>query len=62
MSEMMIRILITMGMKLVTERFISRTAVQLLWALAKNTSNELDNTMVKNVAEALAVDLPGEAK
>jgi hypothetical protein len=58
MSAMIINILVKLGMSLVTETFISRTVVQALWSLAKNTSNELDNQLVKNVADALKVELP----
>jgi hypothetical protein len=56
----MLKIALSLIMKLLTEKFLSKTAVHLLASLAKSTANELDDQIVSNVAEALAIPLPGK--
>ena len=55
MSGLMIKILIGIGGKLLTETFVSRMVVHSLRAAAKKTTNTVDDQMVQNVADALGI-------
>jgi hypothetical protein len=54
-------ILIKMGMKLMTERFVSRAAVLLSWEVARRTEPLWDDGLVISAAEELGVKLPPKA-
>jgi hypothetical protein len=43
--------------RLITETFLSKVAIEILWALAKSSKNTLDDKIVRHVAEALNVKI-----
>jgi hypothetical protein len=51
-------ILIKMGMRLLTERFVSRLAVLSSWEVARRTESLWDDNLVIAAAEELGVKLP----
>ena len=55
MSQLAIKIGWALLSKLLTEAFVSKTVVYGLSSIAKNTTNQLDDKMVKAVADALGV-------
>jgi hypothetical protein len=55
---MFANLLAKIGMKLLTETVIARVATLTLWELSKKTDSNLDNEVVKTVADALGVSLP----
>ena len=56
MQNLMISILNKMLISLLTETFVSKLLVHCLTQIAKSTTNELDNKIVKSVADALGVE------
>jgi predicted KAP-like P-loop ATPase len=52
---MMAQIAIKLLLKLATETFISKMVVHGLRALSKSTENDIDDKVVKDVAQALGV-------
>lgn len=58
MSNLIVKVLVSMLAKLVTERFFAKTTVYSLRALARKTDNKLDDQIVRAAAEALGVPLP----
>ena len=52
-QDLLIKAALALGMKLLTEKFIARFIVRGARSLAKATSNELDDGMVDDLAEAL---------
>lgn len=48
-------ILMKLLIKCMTERFVSKMVVHGLTALAKSTKNDIDDKVVNDIAEALAV-------
>lgn len=57
MSNILIKALVAILTKLITERFLAQTIVYVLNHLAKRTTNNLDDSLVASVAEALGVEL-----
>jgi hypothetical protein len=56
MQGMLLKVVVTLGMQLLTSAFLGRTIVIMLRSLAKNTDNELDDAMVNELAKALGCD------
>lgn len=44
-------------MKLMTETFIAKTIVEIMWSLAKSSKNKLDDKIVGAAAKALNVSV-----
>ena len=53
-------LLVKLGMKLLTETFVARVTVLTLWEISKQTDSDLDDEIVKAVADGLCVKLPNE--
>jgi hypothetical protein len=53
MQELVIKMILALVMKLLTERFIARTIIHALRVVAEWTTNKLDDDMVDDIAEAL---------
>lgn len=53
MADIIIKLLIGMGMRLLTERFLGRMLIHGCRSLSDKTSNKLDDSMVDDLAEAL---------
>ena len=53
MFHALLTIAISVGTKLLTEKFLTRLAVILLEKLAKSTDNTLDDKIMKEVKDAL---------
>lgn len=53
MQEIIIKIGVTMVMKLLTETFVSRGMIRIARSLATKTTNQLDDGMVDDIADAL---------
>ena len=53
MQGMLIKLFVGMAMQLLTERFVARTIVRGCRALAEKTTNDLDDGMVDDLADAL---------
>ena len=43
--------------RLVTETFLSKVGVEILWTLAQSSKNKLDDKLVAHAAEALDIPL-----
>lgn len=57
---MLASLLVKLGMKLLTETFVARVTVLTLWEISKQTDSDLDDEIVKAVADGLCVKLPNE--
>ena len=57
MTNILIKALVAILTKLITEKFLAQTIVYILDYLAKKTTNNLDNALVGSVAEALGVQI-----
>jgi hypothetical protein len=53
MQAVLLKILVTLGTQLLTAKFLSRMIVLGLRSLAKVTDNNLDDSMVDEIAKAL---------
>lgn len=51
-------ILLKMGLKLITESFLSKVAIFAAWEAAKRTKPVFDDEIIQAAAEALGVKLP----
>lgn len=58
MTQLIAAIGVSILKRLVTETFLSKIAIEIMWALAKSSKNKLDDKIVKHVGEAL--DIPVE--
>lgn len=52
-TDIALKILIGLGVKILTERFVGRAIVHSLRALSNKTSNSIDDSMVDDLADAL---------
>lgn len=57
MTQIVAAIGVAILKRLVTETFLSKIAVEIMWALAKSSKNKLDDKLVGHAAEALDVPL-----
>lgn len=57
MAQLLAKIAISLITKLITEKFLARLVIEGLTAWSKTTSNDLDDKVVKAMAEALEVDV-----
>jgi hypothetical protein len=57
MSQIAIKLAWGLLSRLLTEAFIAKTIVYILSSVSQNTSNQLDDKIVKAVAEALGVEV-----
>lgn len=57
MGTIIAKLLVGLGMKLITERVFAKMFVLSARALADKTTNKIDNEMVETIAEALDVKL-----
>ena len=57
MGNLIIKALLAIVTKLITEKLLSKIVVYCLDYLAKRTTNKLDDKIVASVAEALGVEL-----
>ena len=55
MQNMIIKMIIGLVTRLLTEKFIARLTVRLLWFFASQTENKVDDGIVHDIAEALGV-------
>lgn len=55
--NVLLSLLVSILKRLATEMFLSRIVVYLLWELAKSSENELDDKIVKTIAETLKVSI-----
>lgn len=55
MGELIAKMAVSIGRRLITEVLLSKIAVYILWHLSQLTSNKLDDKGVKAIAEALNV-------
>lgn len=53
MQDLVIKLVISMAMRLLTEKFLARSILRGCRALAEKTSNALDDGMVDDLADAL---------
>lgn len=53
MQGLLIKLFVGLAMQLLTEKFLARSIVRGCRALAQKTTNELDDGMVDDLAEAL---------
>lgn len=56
MQGMLLKVLVTLGTQLLTSAFLGRTVILTLRYLANKTDNDLDNSMVNELAKALGCD------
>lgn len=57
MANLLAKIAISLITKLITERFLARLVIEALRAWAKTTDNDMDDRVVKAMAEALGVEI-----
>ena len=57
MSQIAIKLAWGLLSRLLTEAFIAKTIVYILSSVSQNTSNQLDDKIVKAVADALGVEV-----
>ncbi len=55
MTDIAVKILVGLGMKLLTETFVARVLVHASRQIAKSTSNTLDDKLVDDLAAGLGV-------
>jgi len=61
-SNILLKVLIGILTKLLTEKFLAEVIIYCLQSLAKSTDNKLDDAIVVAVAKALNIELPKEIK
>ena len=57
MNAVLISLLVSILKRLLTETFLARVIVYLLWELAKSSKFELDDKIVREIANSLNVPL-----
>jgi len=55
MSDVILKIVVALSMKLLTEKFLAGLIVHSLEALVEKTSNSLDDKIIRDLKEALDV-------
>jgi hypothetical protein len=53
MTDVLIKMLLGLGLRLLTEKFLARTIIRGARALVEKTDNELDDGLVDDLADAL---------
>ena len=56
MQNVILKIIISLITKILTENFVAKMTVRLLWQLSQMTDSKVDDGIVTDIAEALGVD------
>ena len=55
MQNLILKLVIAMVTKLLTERSVSKLTIRMLWAIAEKTPFEVDNGVIEDIAKTLEI-------